>query len=47
MVFVASDAGWMEKPDDYDFAQEMARSTYGDMLHDLQRVRTHPCDVPK
>lgn len=33
--------GWRLMGELYDFVQEIARSGYGDMLHDHQRVSIH------
>lgn len=30
---------WEEKDPDYDYYQEIARSSFADMLHDTERVR--------
>lgn len=35
---VTGEKEWSLQPEDYDFKQEIARSSYADMLHDKERV---------
>ncbi|KAB7497128.1 hypothetical protein Anas_10050 [Armadillidium nasatum] len=36
---VTGEKEWSLQPEDYDFKQEIARSSYADMLHDKERMK--------